>query len=206
MKKHLVTQDLISSIEWLMKCPSSWKEKALEDLSQKLNRVYGDMPLPAKQGIEFEDKVYNCITNKKFDVGSLKFRELLNRLKHHRFQEKLKQDEIIGEYDCFLYGKIDAYLPGDMLDLKTTGEYKESKYKNSFQHELYCYVKQEVRFTYAVVEWDHYPFIKDVHYLLIEINNLKKLKEQVHAKVLSCFNALKELDLWEVYREKYCLY
>lgn len=216
MKSHLVTADLISSVDWCLKAPDSqiknvneqltWRQKAFTDLKQKLERVYGDMPLAAQRGIDFENKIYNCIKERKFEEGSIVFQNILNRLKHHTFQEKIKVTEQIEEYNCFLYGKIDAYLPADMIDIKTTANFKESSYINSYQHKLYCYGKQEDSFTYLVVEWLDFPKIKHVHNIALRIPNMKQLKEEVHTKVLETFQNIKDMALWEIYRDKYCLY
>jgi hypothetical protein len=216
MKKHLVTQDLISSVDWALKAPNTqvkeaeegltWRKKALIDLENKLNRVKGDFPIAAQRGVDFENKVYSFISKGKLNVGSGNFQKVLQRLKNHTFQEKIKITEKISNYECFLYGKIDAYKPGDMIDIKTTQEYKKEKYLNSIQHKLYCYGKKETRFTYIVVEWLDYPVIKNVHRVEINIDDLDLLRLEVHCKILETFETLKDLDLWEAYREKYCLY
>lgn len=223
MKKHLVTQDLISSVDWCMKAPSTvvkdqpdpsltWSKKAFEDLKNKLSRIYGEMPEAARRGIDFEKKVYESANKLKRDKnaslnsGSIHFKSVVGRILEHTFQTKIKKDEIIGQYDCFLYGKIDAYKSNDMVDVKTTANLKPGSYNcDNFQAQLYCYVKMESNFTFLVAEWLDYPKIKMVHEFKVGYD-LASLKNIVHNKVIKTFQTLKDLDLWEVYREKYCLY
>jgi len=215
-KKCLVTQDLISAVDWCNKAPNSpikdqpdplltWKRKAFEDLSNKLNRVYGDMPVAAQRGINFENKLYECAREQRY-VGSDTFINLIKRIENHHFQYKIKQDLKVVDYDCFLYGKMDAYVKGDMIDIKTTAKFDKSKYTGSWQHVLYCYCQQETNFTYIVAEWDEYPKIKEVHIVEIKDLNLDMLRLQVKEKILKTFKALEDMELWDIYREKYCLY
>jgi hypothetical protein len=217
MKKHLVTNDLISSVNWCLKAPPTfvdkqkgegitWREKAFLDLKEKLSRVYKDMPIAAQRGIDFENKVYECILKNDYEKGTEQFKTVVRRVRNHKFDEKAKLTETISGLECFLYGKIDAYKFNDMIDIKTTQNFKEESYRNSFQHRIYCHCKQEKNFTYIVVEWLDYPHIKKVHNVGIEIPDLNLLKLELHAEIEKVFNTLKELDLWEVYRDKYCLY
>jgi len=218
-KKCLVTQDLISSVEWALKAPPSvvkdqpdpsltWAKKALTDLKNKLNRVYGDMPVAAQRGIDFEKKVYDKVNTRSFEEGTPMFKEIVQRLKHHNFQEKFKKSEVIEQYDCFLYGKMDAYSFNDIIDLKTTAKFKPATYIKSFQHELTLYVKGETNFTYIVVEWLDYPKIKAVHHVPIHYSPIEMghLEDKVKLRILTTFEILKDLNLWRTYREKYCLY
>jgi len=58
-------------------------------------------------------------------------------------------------------------------------------------------------FEYIIAEWDNYPVKKDIH--SIELVG-EVTKRQVHDKIISAMQTLKELGIYPAYREKYCLY
>lgn len=219
-KKYLITQDLLSSVNWCLKAPTSkvygksitWQKKAFLDLQNKLNRVYGDMPIAAKQGIEFEQKVYKLANKYSKDLDlkcSEEFKKVLAYLKPFDFYQKLGETYKIKidhrYYETYLYCKFDALKSNHIVDLKTTSNFKPLKYKNSLQHILYSYVAKIPHFTYVVVEWLNYPKINKVHFIDLYLN-IKECKEILNKEILKTFNFLKETDLWTIYREKYCLY
>lgn len=217
-KKCLVTADLINSINWMLKAPNvivkgqsdpllTWSKKAYQDLVNKLNRVYGDMPLAAQRGIDFENKVYACVEKNKLNVGSKNFQKVLESVRGFKFQEKIKKDERIGEYDCFLYGKVDAIKKNHIIDLKTTGNYSPSNFNNdSFQAQLYSYITKIHYFSFVVAEWLDYPQIANTHISRCFFPDMNDLQKRIHEKVTSAFQTLKDYDLWEVYRDKFCLH
>lgn len=215
-KKCLVTSDLISSVEWLQKAPSTkiqgqditWQQKAYTDLKNKLARIYTDMPIAAQQGIDFEKRLYN-IASFRPDIESLKcsmyFKQVLYRIKGFEFQKKQGTEFLIYGYSCYLYGKFDCYSDKKIIDIKTTSNYKDDKYKKSFQHKLYITITDVRRFEYLVIEWLDYPKIKDVHSIIIE-HNPEDIRNEVERRIINVFEFLKDIDLWELYRTKYCLY
>ena len=93
-----------------------------------------------------------------------------------------------------------------MIDIKTTANFKREKYINSMQHKIYCYGMNEHHFSYLVIEWLDYPIIKEVHKVNIILEDLDNTRLEIFNKVIDCFSILKDLNLWETYREKYCLY
>lgn len=215
-KKCLITQDLVSAVEWCKKAPSTlikgteqtWQQKAFEDLVNKLKRKYTDMPIMAQQGIDFERRLYdigNRLQNFKDLKASDQFKEVLNNIKNGKFQTKKGREEKIEDYLCYLYAKFDVEFSDRIKDIKTTSNFSRSKYEKSFQHELYCYIKYVNFFQYIVVEWLDYPKIREVHYIDINID-LTTLKEKLHKRILDTLHFIQDAELWHTYRCEYCLY
>lgn len=220
-KKCLVTQNLIESVKWYMGAPTTiikperggdgvktWKSKALQDLRDMLGRVPGEFGPEALNGMNFEKKVYE-FANKENRKGSAFFQSVCDSVKGMHFYRKGGKNVKIGEYDCYVYAKYDAILGTKIKDIKTTGKYSNNKYLSSIQHKLYCYVADANDFEYVIVEWSQYPEIRAVHSEVFTIpaeSGTKYLEREIHSAVIDCFDNLQNLDLWELYRESYCLY
>jgi len=218
-KSCLVTQNLISSINWCMSAPNSvikpekggdgqmtWKQKAYDDLHNIVNRVKTPFPEPARQGVEFEKQVYKCASSVTMK-GSKNFQEVVNAVKGYEFYQKGGLTKLIGGHQCYLYAKYDAIRKGDkLIDIKTTASYKPGKYLNGFQHKLYCYIADIDWFKYVIAEWDKYPKIKDVYEEVFEVTDKEMLEKEIEYTIMDAFELLKDLNLWDAYRETYCLY
>ena len=180
MKSCLITNDIISSLEWYQKAPKtnnaargkSWKQCAFEDFVSTLKREKKEFPQAAANGIAFEKAVYDFVC-KNIDgtMGTPKapasehFNTVVASVWGYDFQVKVKSIEEIAGETCCLYGKLDAKLGNNIVDLKTTASFKPSSYVNSFQHTLYCYIAKAQHFKYIVAEWEKYPKIKGcAHY------------------------------------------
>ena len=221
-KSHLVTSSLINSVKWAIKAPSSiikeekggdgkltWREKALTDLSNTLNRVRTPFSPEAKYGVEFENKVYKVANNEEIP-GSDYFKKVCQEVKGFNFQRKQGIKVEIAGCNCYLYGKYDAVKDDTkyIKDIKTTGKYRFGKYLDTVQHKLYCYIAGEGYdvFDYIIAEWDEYPKIKAIHIERYRVNDREKLERELFLEVEDCFESIKDFGLWEAYREKYCLY
>lgn len=220
-KKCLVTQNLIESVKWYMEAPTSiikperggdgvrtWKSKALQDLKDMLGRVPGEFGPEAMNGVNFEKKVYE-FCNKEDVKGSDHFKEVCSKVRGMQFYRKGGKDVKVGEYDCYVYAKYDAIQVPRIKDIKTTAKYTKNKYLGSIQHKLYCYVADANEFEYVIVEWKKFPEIKAVHsewFTVPAESGTKYLEPEVHSAIIDCFDNLQNLDLWDLYRESYCLY
>ncbi|NIU83372.1 MAG: hypothetical protein GWN64_07795 [Candidatus Thorarchaeota archaeon] len=206
-KSRLITASFIGSVNWYLNCPQNWKQKAYDDLSNQLNRVSWK-PTPAIQhGIEFENTVYELVRQGSLDLGTPEFRKVLAKCDGGTFQDKLKAFEVIdGETYC-LFGKTDVKFENQIIDIKTTGEFKREKYENSFQHVLYMYITGIEFFEYLVVEWDEFPRIASVNSVDIEQDNPKiEYHDRVVDEVRRAMQFLDERPiLKKAYLEKFCL-
>jgi hypothetical protein len=219
MKKCLVTESLVNSVEWYSTAPEAiikperggdgkmtWKDKAWIDLKAMLNRERGVFSKEAQWGVNFERKVYTMADIVPRVGGSEKFNQVCDELMGFKFGQKGKGQLTVDGEDCLLYCKYDAIKLPIVKDLKTTGNYKKGKYLNGFQHLQYCTVSKADRFEYLIVEWEEYPVIKAVHKEVFEVRNHQLLEEQVTEIISGTFMQLKALGLWEAYRNTYCLY
>lgn len=217
-KKCLVTQHLISSINWCMKAPNTlikpekggngiltWQQKAYDDLSNIVNRVRTPFPEAAERGVKFEKAVYK-IANKEEYFGSEKFQQVCKEVKGFKFSQKKGIQKTIGEHNCYLYAKFDAIKDDFIKDIKTTARYSQGKLLEGFQHKLYCYITDIDNFEYVIAEWDEYPKIKNVYIEEYTVEDKESLEKDIFHTVLESFQLLKDLNLWEAYRNKYCLY
>lgn len=226
-KSCLINSTIIGAMEWYLTAPASiikeekggdgkitWQEKAYQDLLDKLNRVPGDFPEAARQGVNFEKKVY-AVANQPKIGGSAEFQKVCELVKGYQFGQKAGVYEDIDGHRCYLFVKYDAIknpVEGslqktpDIIDLKTTASYKQGKYCNGFQHKLYCYVSGAEQFRYVVAEWEEYPKIKDIHIERFNVPVRSDLEVEVKKTISEFLWHLKDLGLWEIYKEKYCLY
>jgi len=219
-KSCLVTQNLIGACNWFLTAPESiikpdkggdgkitWKEKARTDLNNIINRVKTPFAEPAKRGYIFEQIVYNQ-ANKNTLSGSKHFQRVCQEVKGFEFYKKGSKNLIIDGLNVYFYAKFDALKETDtgvyIKDIKTTGSYKTGKYLDGVQHEIYCYVKDAIKFDYVIAEWDKHPKIKTVH--IEEYTPSHRLEEILIDKTRDCFELLKDLGLWDAYRNTYCLY
>lgn len=224
-KKCLVTSGLISAVDWYKTAPESiikperggdgettWKQKALTDLYNTINRVKTPYSQEALNGIEFEKAVYKLANTEKIG-GTDKFKKVCESVKGYAFYQKAGINEQIGPHECYIYGKFDAMdLKNDKItDIKTTGNYSPGKYLETFQHKLYCYILGVKYFTYLIIEWHEFPEIKNIWEENYEAPDrdgvlIDEFKTEIHNKILCTFEVIKELELWESYKEKFCLY
>jgi len=217
-KSCLVTQALVSSINWSLNAPNTvidlekggdgiitWSEKAYLDLYNMLSRIPTSFPEAAKQGVEFEKMVYKHANNTEIK-GSKEFQKICEEVRGFSFHQKKGFNLEIAHENCYLFGKFDAIKLPIIKDIKTTANYKKGKYLESFQHKLYCYITGATEFEYLIAEWDTYPKIKNVHKETFDNTDQKFLEEDVLNTIELCFQDLKSLGLWDIYREKYCLY
>jgi len=217
-KKCLVTTSLIGSVEWAQTAPSSvikpekggngketWASLAIKDLKATLSRDSFVMNEAAQRGITFENKVYSVARSSTVAGGSAEFQDIVGRVIGGQFQRKKGMDYRAGGEDCYLYAKEDVYFPDKIIDIKTTAKYKADKYIGSIQHPIYCLVENVWRFDYLVAEWAEYPRIKKLHIIELNVDEIFARKI-IDSRISQTFNFLKEHNLWEVYRDKYCLY
>ena len=211
---RLITQSLLSKIDWILNCPPSWKEKAFQDLNNMLNRVWTEPGPPAKRGMDFERVVYSILSKKHLDIALLNcsdfFREVLRLCQGGQFQRKTKSFLTIAGEEYCLFGKIDVWFPNLIIDLKTTGNYKgRDHYLKSMQHKIYCYNERIKDFKYIVVEFtdDENNIIRNVHKIEYSINDRSYLRKELENKILDTLAFLEaDKDLLRLFLTKYSRY
>jgi hypothetical protein len=211
----LITQDIISAVDWLKNAPPSWKERAYSDLKNKLGRVKTPMNIEAQKGIDLESRLNRAVNQKEYlnpDFKcSEKFRILIDKVIGYDQQKKTKTYLTIDHIEYCLYGKIDYYKENHIIDLKTTGEWKgENKYLSTYQHKIYCYNEKINKFTYLVCVFENKESlkIKDIHeveYLMPE--SFDDLRIGIEQKIKEVVNFLSmDSELFNLYNTVYSMY
>lgn len=162
---YLITPTLLNSLDWLNKCPPSWKDSAYKDILSTLNREPFVANAATQRGTDFENEVY-ALANKDPSLieSSGFFRQVCDRVKGYDYQHSIKVFiEVDGvEYVC--YGRIDCFKPVHIIDIKTTANYKGPKqYLSGWQHKFYTAIPKIPLFTYLIAEWAHDYSIKAIH-------------------------------------------
>lgn len=211
----LVTPSLLNGFDWLNGCPASWKDKAHEDFEKQLKRIYDEeMPEPIRAGVHFEKAVY-AMAHKKSpnrEKGSQFFWQVVDRVKDGAFQQKTKKYVDIDGLEYCLYGKIDVRLPNEIVDIKTTTNYRgQRKYLDGWQHIMYTFTTGVSKFTYLVVEWQQVANkqyeILDLHEVTYDADDRALLKEMIveHIKRLLRWLEVRP-DLKLAYEKTFSLY
>jgi len=214
----LITTSLIGSIDWFKNCPSSWKERAYKDLKNMLDRVWSTPGKAAQRGIDFEKHVYRILGNVEYDktqILNLKcsdnFKIVLDLCIGGKFQQKNKSFITVDGIEYCLYGKEDVTFDECIFDIKTTSNFKESKYLKSFQHKIYLHNTKKKHFIYIVVIFPDVDSneIQEIKYIEIVIDNLQLAEYKID--IINKIKEIKEFfdgmpELCKLYNTKYCRY
>jgi hypothetical protein len=218
-KSCLITQNLVSAIAWYDTAPHSlikpeqggngeitWKDKAWKDLSMLVAREYGDFPVEARQGVDFEKMVYAKASMLNRALGTPEFEEVCATVKGMQFFQKGGKYITVDGHKCYVYAKYDVIKLPMIKDIKTTKKYTKNKYLSTVQHPIYCFISGADRFEYVIAEWDEYPKIKAIHYEEYMVVDRTDLEETITIMISQTLERLKDLGLWDIYKEKYCMY
>jgi hypothetical protein len=200
---RLITPTFLNSIKWYKNCPPTWKEKARADLENQLKRIWTEPSKPIKLGIEFEKKVYEQM-KKHNEVGSESFKKVVSLCQGGKVQEVIKRDIEVNGKDYCLYGKADVLKDDYIIDIKTTGNYKEKTYTGSYQHILYMYAAQMTKFQYVIAEWEEAPKIKDIHIINLETMRLSIYEKKIKTAISDAMDFLKKENLIDHYLNTFC--
>lgn len=207
----LMTPTLWDSIDWLNKCPDSWKQRAYDSLSNTLNRIW--KPNEAiKRGISFEKQI--CHGTNPINEIAPELREkfmtaydMIHAI-GHVFQKKVKK---IIDYDgkefC-LYGKLDVFFPDLIIDIKTTSNYRgKSSYLAKWQHKVYTWLTRIKDFLYIVFEFDEHGNMVDIHFIEYHIDDFGPIGTEILENLDKVVTFLrKDKALSKAYMKKFNLY
>lgn len=206
----LITASLISSIEFTKTAPPSWAEKAYKDLWNQLARVpWKEVPDYVQRGFDFEDKVQKIVTNGVTETVKCSdtFREICRECVGGKFQVTTKSNMKIDDIVYTLYGKIDNKQPDCILDIKTTGKFKETKYTESIQHMIYCHNEKMKYFKYLVALFNEQGKLYDHVVVPVTIDDFQELEVALRERIREALQFLKEdNELWELYMTKFNKY
>lgn len=209
----LITASLIGSVEWLQNCPSSWKEKAYNDLFNQLSRIWPkETPHYIQRGFDLENKVQQIVESGTVETikSSEHFSKLLNHCVGGKFQKTTKSFMTINNEEYCLYGKIDVWFPETIKDIKNTQSYKESSYKKSAQHMIYCHNEQIKDFVYLVADFNDKDkevknkAIQELYEVPIHIDDFEVLENELRDRIKKTIDFIyADEDLAKLYETKF---
>lgn len=203
----LVTPTLFDSLDFARTAPSSWRKKAYEDLVKKIRRERGTFPDWVLKGSKFEDAVYAKIQGSFFDdspidTESKAFAHVCEQCAGGQFQTTHKRVLNVDGLDYLIYGKLDVEMPTEIIDIKTTLNYKgPQKYLSKWQHKMYCWLTGVTQFKYLVVEWVDEPSYKiaAVHQAKYVAPSMEQLEQDIVSGIRYAAEYLQEKNLWDDY-------
>lgn len=158
--------------------------KTERDFLDTLNKVAFE-PSPAMQaGIDFEDAIVRYVEDRADEPSNQAVIEFGLLLEGAVWQERLKRDLKVGDFDILLYGKADAIKLNKIYDIKMTSNYKVGKFKGSIQHLTYMYCMPAKDFEYLV--WDGRNTYKESYQW--EGNSLEILTSRIAEMLADIFN------------------
>lgn len=201
----LITPSLLNSYAWYNNCPPGWKEKALHDLRSYLNRapfVQNDF---MKIGEEYENQVRKLTMGLKVQDPMPTAKQMAEKVAGGNWQVKLKGYISIDSQKYCLYGRIDVLKKGEIVDIKTTQEYKgEEKYLSTTQHIIYLYNAHSRHWKHNIFKYLVSDF-KDIHEVKFEVEDWDLLKIEAHRIVSEFVDFLnKNPELKDAYDNKFC--
>jgi len=208
--EKLITPSLLSGIEFLRDCPPSWKGNAFQSLKATLSRKYKEPTRQIKRGIDFENSIYKTLSTMDsvdFKNYSSEYQQFLNDCCGGVFQKTTKKIIEIKGTKYLLYGKIDVWFPGLIIDIKTTENFTgDDKYLKTSQHEIYCFCEGIPTFLYKVAvfenEGNKIKEVRNIFYFCADFSALEiKIKERIKQDLLY-LQAFP--DLFDFYENVYC--
>ncbi len=208
----LMTPTLWNSIDWMEKCPPSWKKSAYQQLSDMLNRKWTSNKA-VERGMAFEKAI--CFGSNPLDQVAPDLKEKFDNaynMIHAEgadFQAKAKRFVEVDGKEFVLYGKMDVFFNGKLiLDIKTTGSYKgKSSYLATWQHPVYCFATRVPYFKYIIFEFNDAGIVVDVHIVEYECTDFRELELRILAKLNDVVKLLRSDEkLKTAYMNKFNMY
>lgn len=179
----LITPSLLNSFNWYNSCPPGWREKALYDLTNYLNRAPFEPNDFMKLGEQYEKEVQKLCIGGKVENPMPTAKAMAERVAGGVWQVRTKGFITIDGQRYCLYGRIDVLRKGEILDIKTTQEFKgDEKYLSTSQHLVYLYNAHHSNWQHSVFRYLVTDF-KDIHEVPFEVSNWDLLNVEVHRRV-----------------------
>ncbi len=129
---------------------------------------------------------------------------LYNQCKGGQQQVKVGKDIKVGDEEFYLFGYIDVLQPTTILDIKTCTKYKESKYRDSIQHNIYQYCTGVKDFKYVVADYDRTAYPENCIIVDTSINELEDAERRIKGRITNLVHFLKDNNLWDDYINIFC--
>lgn len=184
---------LLDSFDWLESCPTSWRDKAFTDMKNTLGRVYGGTTPEMQAGIDFENMIYKFAASDEYEKVVREWDKskhvlyCIQRVHGFIFQKTVFYNITVDGVDYFFKCKMDAWTPQEIIDIKTTGNFRgDSQYLKKWQHRLYPLASGVNKFTYLVAEWQDLSTsrkVKDIHEVKYVLEDKELVKSQVTKRI-----------------------
>lgn len=119
-------------------------------------------------------------------------------------QVKVGKDIRVDDEDFYLFGYIDVLQPTTILDLKTCTKFKESKYRDSIQHNIYQLCTEVLDFKYVVADYEGGDFPTACHIVETSIPSLEVAEKKIKGRIRNLVSYLKDNALWDDYVNLFC--
>ena len=119
-------------------------------------------------------------------------------------QVKVGKDIRVDDEDFYLFGFIDVLQPTTILDLKTCTKFKESKYRDSIQHNIYQLCTEVLDFKYVVADYEGGDFPTACHVVETSISSLEVAEKKIKGRIRNLVSYLKDNELWNDYVNLFC--
>jgi len=204
-ESKLITASLLNSFNWYNNCPPSWREKALYDLTNYLNRAPFEPNDYMKLGQEYEKQVQKLTQGMKVENLIPTTTTMAQLVAGGAWQVKIKGRITIDEQKYFLSGRIDVLRKGEIIDIKTTQEYKgEDKYLGTTQHLLYLYSAHSQNWKHDTFKYLVSDF-KEIHEVKFQVDDWDLLHVEVHRVISEFINFLNKYpELKNAYDNTFC--
>lgn len=155
MKEYLITSSILDSFDWYMTAPVSWKQRAADDLKNQLFRIYTALGPAQQRGVDFEKSIYPDLFMSREAFlrkhGELLALEIYDKCVKGEQQKVIKYSCKVDNIPYLFYCKLDIFFPTNIIDIKTTEEFKgPAKYTGRNQHPLYIAASGVENFNYLV--------------------------------------------------------
>ncbi len=211
-----ISPTLLDAYRFYRTCPDSWKQTAYTQIVEKLERKPFQPTTAVQKGLDFESsvqygtRILDC--GGKL-TGSDAYIDIVNRVHGCEWQvwtkktlqvpfmEDMHDVRYIGKIDCLFRPTAD--FKGKIVDIKTTGRFREDKYRKGYQHLFYCLSENVSAFEYVVAEWetpdiaDDYR-VKALHTVPVTVD-LQSVEAAVIVGIKEFFAFLLAKGLWETY-------
>lgn len=204
----LFTSSIFDAYKWYRNAKGAYAEKAYQDFINKLERKASTPSPEIQRGIDFENYIYRVANSENMNLEEKELVKIvIENVKGAEFQKVFKKIKNIDGQSFCLYGKVDAYFPYCIKDIKTTNRYNKTKYENGIQHELYCYLAQVHNFEYIVAIFNHTEYIQSIENIRIEFKDMQKLENSIIEKVTEFWQFIQsDSMLLSAYLTSFCKY
>lgn len=209
----LITPSILDSYDWYITCPSSFKENALKQIDDQLNRRWSDLSPAIRRGIDFEKKVCSNLWQdskeefmRSFEGHTPSISKFWDKCRASVQQAKTSKTVEVDGVSYYLYGKRDIAFQDKTIDIKTTKAYKGPDYylvRN--QHPLYIACTGIQAFEYLIAEFDDEKGVCTNVFTVDASMTVEDAEARVISKIKEFINFLSSDDeLLAAYNKTFC--